>query len=194
MSDSHTFSPALRFWLFLLAIATIFWLGGLSMRALIANEFFLSGTLEYDPAISLDMERILFQLIYAASITVLIAYFVVLVSAIVVVRIIPLPFKEHPWLLMASLLFFLFVPVEIFTGYLDVKYILLWIQTLDILDVQGLPVYEQHSAMLRETLSHRIGALGGLPVMAMFCYFTVVAVLIFQPLRKKPLAEEHARA
>jgi hypothetical protein len=186
------FSPALKFWISLLSFATIFWLGGFAARSLIGNEFFITGTLEYSPTISLDQERTLFQLIYAATFVVMISYVVVLVSMIAIMRLIPLKLKDHGWLLMVAILFFLFIPVEIFTGYLDVKFILLWATTKDTLQTQGLQVYEQHSTLMRETLSHRIGALGGLPVIATLCYFTAIVIAVWQPLKRRMIpAETH---
>jgi hypothetical protein len=84
---------------------------------------------------------------------------------------------------MSCLLFYLFVPVELFTAYLDVKFILLWTETRWIIEARGALAYAEHSAVMRETLSHRIGALGGLPVMALISYFTAVAVIILQPMK-----------
>jgi amino acid transporter len=186
------FTGPVRFWLTLLVFGGILWLGGTVMRTMIANEFFIPGTLEYLPDVSLDQERTLFQLISAASTLLLIAYGVVLVSAIVLLRILPLRRRENGWLLMASILFFLFVPVEFFTGYLDLKFILLWNNTTDLLDQHGIQSYAQHSSLMRETLSHRIGALGGLPVIAMLSYLTAVAVVIWQPLRFRSTSEGDA--
>jgi hypothetical protein len=188
-TSTPIFTGAVRFWLTLLVFGGILWLGGTVMRAMIANEFFIPGTLEYLPDVSLDQERTLFQLISAASTLLLIAYGAVLVSAIVLLRILPLQRKENGWLLMASILFFLFVPVEFFTGYLDLKFILLWNNTTDLLDQYGIQSYEQHSSLMRATLSHRIGALGGLPVIAMLSYLTAVALVVWQPLRFRPTAE-----
>ena len=182
----NRFPRSVRFWLTLLSLATIFWLGGLTIRTLIGNEFFVTGTLNYEPSISLDQERTLFQLIAGSSLFVLINYAIVLVSSIVLITILPLKMKHNGWLLMASLMFFLFVPVEVFTGFLDIKFILLWERTKDILAAQGLPVYEQHSTILRATLSHRIGALGGLPVIATLSYFTAIVTIIWQPLKRPP--------
>jgi len=84
---------------------------------------------------------------------------------------------------MAPIMFFLFVPVEVFTGYLDIKFILLWEKTKHVLELQGMSVYEEYSTIMRETLSHRIGALSGLPVMATLSYFTAVIIIAWQPLK-----------
>lgn len=181
----HQVSRTNKFFLLLFTYGIIFWLGGITTRALIANEFFITGTLQYRDDISLDTERMLFQLITATSIVALTSYLILLVSSVYLLMKMPLKVREHGWLLIASLLFFLFVPAELFTGFLDLKFIFLWENTKDILQTQGMEVYAQHSTHLRETLSHRIGALSGVPVIAMFCYITAVVFLVWQPMKKK---------
>ncbi len=189
---AQNFPPRIRFFTLLLTFGAIFWLGSITARAIVANEFFIPTTLEFDPSVSLDTERTLFQLVSALSTVVLISYAVVLVSALYLVFNIPLKRREHGWLLAASILFFLFVPVELFTAWLDLKFIFLWLETKGIIGVMGIQVYAQHSTHLRETLSHRIGALSGLPVIALFCYFSAIFFVVWQPMKRPPLAEAEA--
>ncbi len=172
------------------AIAGVLWLGGIVFRALIANELFIPGTLEFDPAILPAQESMLFQLIAASSLVVIIAYGVTIISAVFVFRSIPLRSKEHGWLMMAAILLFMFVPVEVFTAYLDVRFILLWEGTRDQIALHGLEAFLDVRAELQATLSHRIGALSGLPVMAVFCYLTALVVMIWQPMRRDRMRGE----
>lgn len=188
MHDSVPFRPIVRFWLTFFALSVICYLGGLGMRTIAGNEFFITGTLQFSSDVSLDQERTLFQMIYASNFIVLISYACVLLSAIMLLVTLPLKIKDNGWLLLASMLFFLFVPVEVFTGYLDVKFILFWSKVQNHLTDQGLHIYEQYSTLLRETLSHRIGALGGMPVIAVLCYITAIVVIIWQPMRRRPAA------
>ncbi|MBN1448575.1 MAG: hypothetical protein JXA28_11640 [Bacteroidetes bacterium] len=163
---------------------SLVWLGGIIYRALIANELFVAGTLDFDPAVLPAQESMLYQLIAASSVVVNIAYGVTLLSAIVVFRTIPLRLKDHGWLMMAAIFLFLFVPVELFTTWLDIKFIYLWEWTRDAVAEHGLEGFMDVRTELRKTISHRIGALSGLPVMGMFCYITAVMVIIWQPLRR----------
>ena len=153
-------------------------------RAIIANEFFLPASLEFALGINMSQERLLFQLLSASSAVVIGAYVVVLVSAIVALKRIPLRFKENGWLLMAAILFFMFVPVEVFTIYLDMEFIFDWLEARKAYLSEGPVAYSAYRTELRATLSHRIGALHGLPVMAVLSYFTALAVLIFRPMRR----------
>jgi amino acid transporter len=165
------------------AVAGVVWLGGIVYRALIANELFIPGTLIFDPAILPAQESMLYQLIAASSLVVVISYAVAIISAIVVFRTIPLRTKEHGWLMMAAILLFMFIPVEVFTGYLDIRFILIWESTRDMITAHGLEAFIDVRSELQATVSHRIGALGGLPVMAVFCYVTALVVMIWQPMR-----------
>lgn len=183
--DDTLLRTALMFFI----IAGALWLGGTVYRAIIANELFIPGSLEFDPAILPAQEQILYQLIYASSIVVLISYVITLLSAIVVVWRIPLRVKEHGWLLMACILVFMFVPVEIFTAYLDIHFFYLWDWTTDAIATQGQQVFMDVQTELRKTISHRIGALAGLPVMAALCYVTAAVTVIWQPMRKNQIPE-----
>ena len=189
MSDASLDSSAwrsvsFRLSMMLLVISAVVWLGGLVFRAIMANELFIAGTLEFDPAVLPAQESMLYQLISASSVVVNIAYIVVFISAVLVLRAIPLRFKNHGWLLMAAILFFMFFPVEVFTAYLDITFVLLWEGTKDMIASRGFEAFLDARTELRKTISHRIGALSGLPVMAMFCYITAVIVVIWQPMRR----------
>lgn len=177
--------PILRASIMFVVFAGALWLGGTVYRALIAYELFIPGTLEFDPAVQPAQEQTIYQLIFASSMMVLIAYSITLIALITVLWRIPLRVKENGWLLMAALLVFIFIPVEIFTGYLDIHFFWLWDWTKDAMEAQGPQAFLDVQTELRKTISHRIGALAGLPVMAALCYVTAALVVIWQPMRKR---------
>jgi hypothetical protein len=84
---------------------------------------------------------------------------------------------------MACILVFLFVPVEAFTAYLDIHFFYLWDWTTDAIASNGQQAFMDVQTELRKTISHRIGALAGLPVMAALCYITAAITVIWQPMR-----------
>jgi len=108
-----------------------------------------------------------------ASIVVVIAYFFVVVSAVWFMITTKLKIKENGWLLMCAILFFLFVPAEIYTNYLDIKFALLFHSSPP-----------NHDELLK-IFGERLGALSGVPVIALFCYYTIIPIAVFRPLRKK---------
>jgi len=179
-------SKLYRFALVVFAFGVIFWIGGSLIRALIANEFYIPGTVEYDTSLTLDEEFQLFNLVSSSSIVVLVAYGLVLLSSIYLIAKFPGKRKENGWLILSAILFYLFVPVELFTAYLDIEYLLLWDRAMSEfakLDVLSILSY---NTQLKELLSHRVSALSGVPIIAMLCYYTAIGVLVWQPMKKKP--------
>jgi hypothetical protein len=73
---------------------------------------------------------------------------------------------------MSALLFYMFVPVELYTISLDARM-----------------VYETFfmsatNEVFRELFIARVGALAGTPLIALLCYYTIIALAIFQPFKK----------
>ena len=158
--------------LILLIAAAVFWLGGINIRALIGNELLNYDQFDFRTSIPPDRENTLFQMICNASILIAISYVIVLVSAIWFISTTKLKVKENGWLLMSAILFFLFVPVEIYTNYLDIKFTLVFFS--------GPPNHDE----LLKIFGERIGALSGMPVIALFCYYTIIPIAVFKPLRR----------
>jgi ABC-type cobalamin transport system permease subunit len=158
---------------FVLAVGAIFWLGGINIRAIIGNELLEPGTLNLRQGLPLDAERTLFDLLARSSILTIISYVVVFMSSIIYLVTTSLKFKENGWLLMVAILFYVFTPVEIYTTYLDTKSLHLWFFSSPSLQE------------LRELFVKRIGALSGLPVIALLCYYTIIGLIVWRPLKKK---------
>jgi hypothetical protein len=160
--------------LMLLIFGAIFWLGAINIRALIGNELLNYDQFNFRTSIPPEREYTLFQLISNSSIVIVSSYFVVLVSAIWFLKTTNLKFKENGWLIMSSILFFIFMPVEVYTYFLDIKFALLFHSNPP-----------NHDELLR-IFGNRLGALSGIPVIALFCYYTIIGLAIFRPLSKKP--------
>lgn len=156
----------------LLILAAIFWLGGINIRTLIGNELLDYDQFDFKTSIPPDRENTLFQMMSNASLVVVISYAIVLISAIWFIVTTNLKMKENGWLMMCAILFFLFVPVEIYTCYLDVQFMILF-QT-------GPP---NHDGLLK-LFGERIGGLSGVPIIAIFCYYSIIPIAVFRPLRK----------
>jgi hypothetical protein len=156
----------------LLIIAGVFWLGGINIRSLIGNELLDYDQFDFKTSIPPDRENTLFQMMSNASLVIVISYFIVLVSAIWFVITSHLKMKENGWLLMCAVLFFIFVPVEIYTCYLDVQFMLLF---------RSNP--PNHDGLLK-LFGERLGGLSGVPVIAVFCYYTIIPIAVFRPLRR----------
>ncbi len=171
--NSREPSLAWRISLFIFVVASIFWLGAVNIRAIIGNDMLKIGTLEFEEYLASEAEREIFRLLSFTSLVVIISYIVALISSIVFLATSPLRMKEHGWLLISAILFYLLVPVELFTMYLD-----------------GEMIYQEFfttadNNVFRELFIARVGALAGAPFIATLCYYTIVGLAIFQPLKKK---------
>jgi hypothetical protein len=158
----------------LLIIAAVFWLGAINIRALIGNELLNYDQFSFRTSIPPDRENTIFQLISNSSIVIIISYFFVLLSAIWYLKTTALKFRENGWLIMSTILFFMFAPAEIYTYYVDIKFMLLF---------QTNP--PNHDELLR-LFGQRLGALSGIPVIALLCYYTIIILAVFKPLIRKP--------
>ena len=140
--------------LFLLIVASVFWLGGINVRFFIGNQLLNYDEFNFRTSIPPDEENQIFKMISDSSLLIMIAYAVVLTCAIIFMKNCKINLRENPWLLMSALLFFAFVPVEIYTSYIDIKFMLLFDKR---------PA--NHDRLL-ELFGERIGFLRGVPWIA----------------------------
>ncbi len=174
MNDSNRVPPW-RIALLILIAASFFWLGGVHYRALLGNTLLKPGTLEFSDAIAPEAEREIFRLMSQISGIIAAGYVLTLISATVFLRLVPLRLKEHGWLMMSAVLFYLFAPVEIFTMTIDAKMIY-----QEFFTTAGNDVF-------RTLFIERMAALAGVPFIALLCYYTIVGLVVFQPLKKPQL-------
>jgi hypothetical protein len=161
--------------LMLLIFGAIFWLGAINVRALIGNELLNYDQFDFRTSIPPDRENTLFQLLANSSVVIISAYAVVLISAVWFLKTTHLKIKQNGWLLMSAILFFIFVPAEAYTYYLDIKFAILYHSNPP-----------NHDELLR-IFGKRLGALSGIPVIALFCYYTIIGLAIFKPLKKNSI-------
>jgi hypothetical protein len=158
--------------LFVMIVTGILWLGAVNVRVLIGGDMLKTGTLEFDEYIPPDAEREIFRLLSLTSIIVIIGYVITLISSVIFLLFSPFRFKDHGWLLMSAILFYLFVPVEIFTLTLDAR--MAYNEFFTTID----------NTVFRELFIARVGALAGAPLIALLCYYTIIGLAIFRPFTK----------
>ncbi len=163
-----------RIALFILGISGIVWLGATNIRTLIGSDLLEPGTTRLLEYIAPDAEREIYRLLSMTAIVTMISYLVVLVSGAVFLARSPWKFKENGWLVMSAILLYVFVPVELFCISLDAQMVY-----LEFFTAEG-------NTAFRELVLARIGALSGAPFVALFCYYTIVALAVFQPLKRAP--------
>lgn len=160
--------------LLVLVLAGITWLGGSHVRAVIGNHLLRPGTLEFAEELSPEAQREVFRLLSFTSFSVLGSYLLVLVSGTIFLATTPLRMRENGWLMMSAILFYLFVPLELYLIYLDGR-----MMYYEFFTTAG-------NETFRELFHARLSALAGLPYIATLCYYTVVALAVLQPFRRPP--------
>jgi hypothetical protein len=125
--------------------------------------------MEFDELLPPDAEREIFRLLSIVSIAVILGYAITLVSSIVFLSSSPYRLKEHGWLMMSAILFYCFVPVELYTLVLDAR--MVYSEFFTVTD----------NAYFRELFLARVGALAGAPLVALLCYYATIALAIFRP-------------
>lgn len=166
-------SRALRCVIIVLVAAAACWLGGLNIRAMIGFDLLETGTLDFKPNIHPYVERAVFGLIAQSSMIVNIAYLVVWICGIIYLKMSQLKLRENGWLMMSAILFYIFTPVEVYTIVLDAK---MWY--LDHIGSNDLVEF-------RKIFIHRLGALAGVPMIALLCYYTVIVLLVMKPFQRR---------
>jgi hypothetical protein len=166
-----------KLFLTLFLLGAIVWLGALSTRAMLGNELLQFGTIELKTNLDPSFERELYRIISYATIIVMGGYCAALIGAIGFVATATVAWKQHGWLLMCAILFFIFVPVELWSLKLDWKMIGLnfW---------GDWPLEEFRKAYLR-----RLTALSGLPVIANLTYYSIIVIAVWRPFERKSGAE-----
>jgi hypothetical protein len=165
-------SKLTKLFLFLIVLGAIFWLGGMNIRALIGNELFEKNTIYFRSDLTPDYQSAILFMLANSTIVTLIAYVVVFISTIVFISLSKPNLKEKGWLMASLILFFMFTPLEFYTGYLDFKYIITYF------------FYGGDGYTLKMLFLKRVVAIGGLPAIAIFCYYTIVGLLVWRPLDK----------
>lgn len=169
--------------LFFLIVAGTFWLGAINVRFFIGNQLLNYDEFNFRTSIPPDEENQIFKMVSDASVLIMVFYPIVLISAIRFMKVCKINMRENPWLLMCAMLFFVFVPVEIYTSYIDLKFILLFNQR---------PA--NHDQLLKY-FGERIGFLRGVPWIAVLSYYTIIWLAVYKPLKRssEELAEDEKK-
>jgi len=156
----------------ILLLASMLWLGGSVIRAVIGFDLLQFGTLDFKPNIHPYVERTVYAQIAQSTLVVDIAYIVVWIAGILYLKSTRLRLKDEGWLVMIAIFFYMFTPMEIYLMVLDTK---IWL--LDHIGSNDLVEF-------RILFIHRLAALSGVPLIATLCYYMGAVLAVFRPLRR----------
>jgi hypothetical protein len=170
-----------RVGLFIMMAGAVFYLGGSAARAIIGNDLVELGTLRFRQDIPFDAEKEIYNLLARTSLLIVFGYFLALVGFVAFLSKSRIRMKEHPNVMIAVILFALFVPVEFYTSYLDLRFF------ASFVDFQLQLFLGADPGPLRDEMRHlfveRVSGLGGLSVIAILSYYSAIGALIFRPIK-----------
>jgi hypothetical protein len=130
------------------------------------------GTIDFKPNVHPYVERAVFGLIAQSSMVVDVAYAVVWLAGIVFLISTSFRAKEHGWLVMSAILFYMFTPVEVYAMVLDAR--MWWLDHVGSNDL----------VEFRKLFIHRLTMLEGVPMIALLSYYTTIVFAIVRPMRR----------
>ncbi len=152
--------------------SAIAWLATIIAENIELASLFEFGTVRFNAGLQPDLELESYRTIAKVSIAAFFIYPAALLSGYAYLRTSGRTLKHHGWMLMSLILVVLFIPVELYSFWLDWK-------------IVGLVYWGEWSIEeFRKALLNRVMALGGLNLIAQLCYFTIPFFIIFKPLQK----------
>jgi hypothetical protein len=181
--------------LFIMIVGGILYLGGSAARAIIGNDLVEIGTLKFRRDIPFDAEKEIYNLLAQTSLLIVFGYFLALVGFITFLFKSRIRMKTHPNIMMAVILFAMFIPVEFYTSYLDLKFFVSFVdfQLQLFLGADPGPLRNE----MRRLFVERVSGLGGLSVIAILSYYSAIGAIVFRPIKRKKteeISEDNAEA
>jgi amino acid transporter len=153
----------------------------ISLYFIIVGGFLLLGGIAFQMLIGIStmlisdstMEQFGYALMSRGSIILIIAYSIIFISGLVFWRTGPYKFKEHRWFLVCFLLFYGWLPIDIYTMFLDIKFAILFNPDIPI------------TSELKNLFLSRQTTLGPIPLIMLIGYLTCIGFAIFKPQLKR---------
>jgi hypothetical protein len=176
MKNLNKFS---RYLFFITCLSGAIWLGSYIARLSITfdlfqgNDFVLRNNLTPQ-----TFSDILFNLVPAYWLT-LISYVIFFIFFILFLTSAKLGFRNNGWLFIITIVILLTFPFEAYLMVIDFK-------TITLLTGNSLNPEELLNLIIK-----RFKFFNSFPIIEIFCYFAVIFLIIFQPLTKNIVTEEH---
>ena len=153
----------------------------ISLCTLIIGSFLLLGGIAFQMLIGIStmlisdtsMEQFGYTLMSRGSIMLIIAYCTVFISGLIFWQTGPFKLKKDRWFLVCFILFYHWLPVDIYTIVLDIKFAILFDPKIVI------------TQELKDMFLMRQTTLGPIPLIMLICYLVTIGLAIFKPKLKK---------
>ncbi len=187
LPDRIQLTTGARVALFVMIVGGILYLGGSAARAIIGNDLVEIGTLKFRQDIPFDAEKEIYNLLARTSLLTVFGYTLALIGFVIFLFKAKIRMKRYPNIMMAVILFAMFIPVEFYTSYLDLRFFVSFVdfQLQLFLGADPGPLRDE----MRRLFVERVSGLGGLSVIAILSYYSAIGALVFRPIKPKKREE-----
>lgn len=183
--QQHRLAPLSRWQRVLLSfsvLGAVLWLGGAVVRAAIAYDLFVPGTLVFKTSLPVDAVAQTLRLYSRTAFYTSYGYGLALLGFVPVFFSLKKRWRSYGWLLIAGVLFLLYIPLEAVFLYYD------WLLAQVIPNADALVPFDIEQAKTVVLQSFQLAFLGdlgqGARFLALLGYISAIVVLVWRPLHK----------
>ena len=149
------------------------WLGGYLLRLILTYQIFEGTDLHFRDFIDSSNLNVIYIILNSAVSFTLITYIIFILSFIAFISFSKLSLKKHGWLFIISLIILITLPFELYLMTIDYQ--------IFTVVYEGSFNAEEMSKLMIE----RMKVFSSFPLIEVFCYFSIIYFMIFQPLTVK---------
>ncbi|MFO7447252.1 MAG: hypothetical protein R6W90_12860 [Ignavibacteriaceae bacterium] len=162
-----------KLFMFLALLSGVLWIGAYLTRLFITYQLFVPEDLSLKTYITSENIGGVFSTILPAITTTFVLYIVFILGYILFLVSSKISLKKNGWLFIVTLIIFITMPFEVYLMTIDYKLLSL------------LNTGEFDNSLVLSLFLNRIKVLGSFPLVEIFCYFSVIYFILFQPLTAK---------
>jgi hypothetical protein len=168
-----------KIFLYLCALSGLLWIGGYFARLILTYKLFEDTDFILKSFLNNQNLPGILIMLNSGIILTFVLYIVFIISFIVFLLTAHLSFKENGWLFIITILVLITAPFEIYLMTIDHKIIDLILSGLfSVNDILALII-------------KRFKIFGSFPIIELLCYFAIIYLFIFQPLKMSKNKSEH---
>ena len=170
-----------KIFLYLCALSGILWVGGYFARLILTYQLFEKTDFILKSFLNNQNLPGIFMVLNAGIILTSVLYIIFIISFIGFLVTSRLSLKENGWLFITAILVLITAPFEIYLMTIDktvIDIVFSGFQTLNVNDVIALII-------------KRFKIFGSFPIIELLCYFAIVYLFVFQPLKTNKKKTEH---
>ncbi len=169
----YNLSKTSKIFLLLTTLSGSLWMGAYFARLLVFYQLFEPKELILRPAFNEQNLHAVLIVLNSLIILAVVLYLIFIITYFIFITISKVSLKQNGWLFIVTAIIFLTLPFELYLISFDYKII------SSVLTGNFSPV------QIINIITKRFEVLSSFPVIELFCYFSIIYFILFQPLTKK---------